>query len=112
MNNFEIYSVFNTSNEIKKMFVFASSLSLVDDMIKNKTVCYHVTQLIKTLDKIVNLLTCKSTFSEQEKNNLVELGKLHYHFGLKKEHFKVNLYKRFITLRFNNFEFLRVLSTC
>jgi hypothetical protein len=90
MNNFEIYySVFESSNEIKKMFVFASNLSLVDDMIKNKTVCYHVTQLIKTLDKIVNLLTCKSTISEHEKNNLVELGKLHYHFGLKKEHFKV-----------------------
>ena len=73
------------------MFLFASNLKLVADMIENKMVHFHANEVIKTLDKIVILLT-KSTISEQDKNKLVELGKQHYHFGLKKEYFKVCLY--------------------
>jgi hypothetical protein len=70
------------------MFVFASSLELADDMMQNKMVRHHANQVIKILDKIVILLT-KSLISEQDKINLFELGKNHYHFGLKKEHFQV-----------------------
>ena len=70
------------------MFVFASSLELVDDMMRNRLVRHHANQVIKILDKIVILLT-KSLISEQDKIKLFELGKDHYHFGLKKEHFQV-----------------------
>ena len=70
------------------MFVFASNLELVEDMMQNIMVRHHTNQVIKTLDKIVILLT-KSSISDQEKLNLFELGKQHYHFGLKKEYFKV-----------------------
>ena len=72
------------------MWVFASNLDLVTDMIQNKNVRHHASQMVKTLDKIVTLLTQKP-ISEQDKQSLVELGKLHYHYGLKKEHFKVYL---------------------
>ena len=70
------------------MFLFASNLELAADMMQNPKVHYHANQVIKTLEKIVILLT-KSLISEQDKEKLVELGKRHYHVGLKKEHFKV-----------------------
>jgi hypothetical protein len=70
------------------MFLFASSLELTDDMMQNKMVRLHANQVLNILDKIVILLT-KSLISEQDKMTLFELGKDHYHFGLKKEHFQV-----------------------
>ncbi len=76
------------------MFVFASSLELVDDMMRNIMVRHHANQVIKILDKIVILLT-KSSISEQDKITLFELGKDHYHFGLKKEHFQVFYYIKY-----------------
>jgi hypothetical protein len=74
------------------MFVFASSLELVEDLMKNIMLRHHANQVIKILDKIVILLT-KSLISEQDKIKLFELGKNHYHFGLKKEHFQVFSFK-------------------
>ena len=70
------------------MWVFARNLETFAEMIENVMVNLHANQLIKTLDKIVVLLT-KSAINEQDKEKLVELGKRHYHVGLKKEHFKV-----------------------
>ncbi len=70
------------------MFLFVSNLELTADMMQNTKVHYHANQVIKTLEKIVILFT-KSLISEQDKEKLVELGKRHYHVGLKKEHFKV-----------------------
>lgn len=72
------------------MWVFASSLELVTDIVQNQNVRHHANQMVKVLDKIIILLTQKP-ISEQEKQSLVELGKLHYHYGLKKEHFIVFL---------------------
>jgi hypothetical protein len=51
----------------------------------------HANQIISTLDKIVILLT-KSIISEKDKKRLVELGKQHYHFGIKKVYFEVIIY--------------------
>ena len=76
--------IFESSNEIKEMFGFLSSL----DNKMSKIQC-HSNKVIDTLDKIVILLTNSALFSEQEKNELVNLGKRHYHFGLKFAHFKV-----------------------
>jgi hypothetical protein len=73
------------------MFIFANSLELVEDMMKNIMLRHHANQVIKILDKIVILLT-KALISEQDKIKLFELGKNHYHFGLKKEHFQVFYY--------------------
>jgi len=70
------------------MFGFANSLELVSDILENTMVSVHASQVIRTLDKIILSLT-KSSISEHDKKKLVELGKLHYHFGLKKEYFKV-----------------------
>ena len=81
--------IFETSNEIKNLFGFASNLESSNEMIKNTRVRYHANQVINTLDKIIILLT-KSTISKQDKDDLIRLGQLHYHFGLKKEYFKVN----------------------
>jgi hypothetical protein len=70
------------------MFLFASSLELVSEMIDNISVRYHASQMIQKLNEIVLLLT-QSFVSEDEKENLFKLGKHHYHYGIKKEYFKV-----------------------
>ena len=80
--------IFETSNEIKNLFGFASNLESNNEMIKNTRVRYHANQVINTLNKIVVLLT-KSFLSEQDKELLIELGERHYHYGLKIEYFKV-----------------------
>ena len=79
---------FETSNEIKNLFGFASNLESSNEMIQNTRVRYHANQVINTLDKIIILLT-KSFLSEQDKELLIELGERHYHYGLKIEYFKV-----------------------
>ena len=57
-------------------------------MIDNINVRYHASQMIEKLNEIVLLLT-QSLICEKEKEKLFELGKHHYHFGIKKEYFKV-----------------------
>jgi hypothetical protein len=70
------------------LFGFANSLDSASDMIENTMIKVHASQVIKTFDKIILSIT-KSSINEQDKKKLFELGKLHYHFGLKKEYFKV-----------------------
>ncbi len=70
------------------MFKFANNLKTVTEMKQNPMVRLHGNQVVETLAKIVILLT-KSSISEKDKDTLVELGKKHYHIGLKIEHFKV-----------------------
>jgi hypothetical protein len=81
--------IFETSKEIKNLFGFASSLDLVNHMMENEQVNEHASQVIKTLDKIIILLTQSSSLSEQDKETLIKLGQQHYHFGLKKQYFTV-----------------------
>jgi hemoglobin-like flavoprotein len=78
--------IFETSKEIKNMFVFANNLETPEEMIENTKVRNHANQVIKTLNKIVILFT-ESLISDHDKMELVELGKRHFHYGLKKEHF-------------------------
>ncbi len=80
--------IFESSNEIKNLFGFASSLDLENRMKENSHVINHANQLINTMNKIIVLLTT-SSISRQDKDDLIRLGKLHYHFGLKKDYFKV-----------------------
>jgi hypothetical protein len=87
--------IFESSKEIKKMFKFASSLETVDEMMSNAQVRFHGDQMINTMDKIVILLT-EMTISKQDKEDLVELGQRHYHFGLKKDYFTVLLFNKII----------------
>ena len=82
--------IFDSSKEIKNLFGFASSLDLVNHMMENEQVNEHASQVIKTLDKIIILLTQSSSLSEHDKETLIKLGQQHYHFGLKKEYFTVN----------------------
>ena len=81
--------IFETSNEIKNLFGFASNLESSNEMIKNTRVRYHANQVINTLNKIIVLLTIFS-ISTEDKDDLIRLGKIHYHYGLKKEYFKVH----------------------
>jgi hypothetical protein len=81
--------IFETSSEIKKLFGFASSLESVNNMMKNTCVHYHASQVIKKLTKIIILLTKSFSLNEDEKDELIDLGERHYHFGLKMEYFLV-----------------------
>jgi len=94
--------IFESSVEIKKKFLFASNLELATQMIENTQVRFHAYQMIRTLDKIVILLT-ELSISKQDKEDLVELGQRHYHFGLKIDHFIVCYY---CVIILNNFYFL------
>ena len=71
------------------MFKFADNLELVADMMENVIIRRHANLVVDSLDKII-LLLANASFNQQEKQNLVELGQRHYHFGLKIEHLKVN----------------------
>ena len=68
------------------MFLFTNDVDC--DMFENTMIRHHAKLVIDYLDKIVILLT-KSSISELDKEKLIDLGKRHFHFGLKKEHFKV-----------------------
>ena len=46
---------------------------------------YHADRMIIELDNIVNSLS-KQNISEENKRNLVNLGKIHYHHGIKYEY--------------------------
>ena len=80
--------IFESSKDIKKMFKFANSLESVDEMMSNAQVRFHGNQMVNTMHKIVILLT-EMSISKQDKEDLVELGQRHYHFGLKKDYFTV-----------------------
>ena len=59
-------------------------MNSANDMIPNTKVCYHANQLTRTINKII-MLTIKvqncEQFKIQEREQLVELGKRHYHHG-------------------------------
>ena len=55
----------------------------------NTMLHHHAGQMIKVLNKIVIILTQLSSFSDNDKKKLVELGQRHFYYGLKVEHFKV-----------------------
>jgi hypothetical protein len=80
--------LFESSKEVKKLFGFANGFDSASDMIENTMIKVHASQVIKTFDKVILSLT-KSSINEHDKKKLVELGKLHFHFGLTKEYFKV-----------------------
>jgi hypothetical protein len=80
--------IFEISTDFKKIWKFTNDFNTISEMTENKEVKEHVFKVFRTLDKIVILLT-KSAVSEQDKKKLFELGKRHYHYGLKKEYFKV-----------------------
>jgi hypothetical protein len=88
MNNLRI---FNTSNELKKLWVSGSDLERLTDMMENTMIHLHANQMITTLDQIITSMTKNASINEQDVNNLIELGKQHYYFGLKKDHFKVKI---------------------
>jgi hypothetical protein len=80
--------IFKASKEIRDLF--ASSLELMTtDMAQNTMLNHHAGQMIKILNKIVIILTQSSSFSDNDKKKLVELGQRHFYYGLKVEHFKV-----------------------
>ncbi len=80
--------IFESSQEIKTMFGFGKSLDNLE--LDSQMIDNHVSQVIKKLDDIIILLTRSLSISDNDKKELSELGQLHYHFGLKIEHFKVN----------------------
>ena len=84
--------IFDSSTEIKDMFVFVGSFDFLADIMKNTMARYHSNKVITIMDKIINLLTkssSSSSLSEKDINQLVKLGERHYHFGIKTNHFKV-----------------------
>jgi hypothetical protein len=80
--------LFNKSAEIKILFNFATRLELIDDMMDNGMIRYHASLVINTLDRIVMMMT-QSSICNKDKKQLIELGKRHYHYGLRVEHFQV-----------------------
>ena len=74
------------------MFKFANNLKTVTEMKQNVMTCNHAKQVIDIFDKIILLLIKSPSINDEDKDKLVKLGQIHYHFGLKMEHFKVNIY--------------------
>ena len=74
---------------MKKIWIFASNLDTEEEMLENSQLKYHAKKVIATIDRIVLSLT--SSISEADQSDLKRLGKSHYHYGIKKEHFKVDI---------------------
>jgi hypothetical protein len=96
------------------MFSITETLNLkAAGMNKNKRIYNHASQVIKILDKIIIILLTNSSVNCEDKIKLVELGKRHYHFGVKKEYFKVNINRHlnsvFILLKYL-LRFLKIVS--
>ena len=82
--------MFKASKEIRDLFASSLELMMTNDMAQNTMLHHHAKQMISQLDKIIVLLTKSSKFSsEQEKEQLIKLGQQHYHYGLKKDFFKI-----------------------
>ena len=86
--------LFETSEEIKQMFSFTTTHTTPTNTTNNNRLIYHANQVIKSFDTIIILLTLSKNNNNNNDNrkkiDLIELGKLHYHAGIKKEYFKVN----------------------
>jgi hypothetical protein len=79
------------------MFKFESDLNSGEEMSENPRVRYHANQVIRTLNKIIIVISRSQFDSDsnsciallQDQERLFEQGERHYHYGLKIEHFTV-----------------------
>lgn len=78
--------IFNLSKDLKVMFNKDDDVDF-DDVDKSILINY-ANQMIEALNKIIIMMT-KYSNKDEYIFELIELGKRHYYFGIKQEHFKI-----------------------
>lgn len=82
--------LFQSDNDIKYLWIFASNLETEEDMRQNSEIIYHAKRMITAIDRLILFLKADPmSVSYPDQINLIQMGKRHYHYGLRKEYFKV-----------------------
>ena len=74
--------------EIKSVWIFAAGLKNEEELRDNSQLKYHAS---KIANKINQIITCINQISQMEsiKQDLIQLGKAHFDYGVEPRYFKV-----------------------
>lgn len=92
--------IFQEHKQIKSKWIFATNLETEAEMISNSQLRYHAKKITDVLGKIVvKAISCPdiAEFSVDE-FELTRLGRNHFHYGVRREHFFVSFKINFIFL--------------
>ncbi|CAF0880104.1 unnamed protein product [Brachionus calyciflorus] len=81
--------IFQEHKEIKSKWIFATNLETEAEMISNSQLRYHAKKIMDVLSKVV-VKAINSTNPEDfsvEEFELARLGRNHFHYGVRREHF-------------------------
>lgn len=84
--------IFQEHKEIKSKWIFATNLETEAEMISNSQLRYHAKKIMDVLSKLVDkVINCPNIaeFSVEE-FELTRLGRNHFHYGVRREHFFVS----------------------
>lgn len=74
--------------EIKYLWIFASNLETEEEMLNNSQLRYHAKKVIEALDKVLVAVVSNSTQGLDQ--DLLRLGRNHFHHGVKSDYFGVS----------------------
>ena len=85
--------IFQNHKEIKNKWIFATKLETEAEMISNSQLRYHAKKILDVFSKIVNkLISTSSNEITNEDYDLNKLGRSHYYYGVRREHFFVCIF--------------------
>lgn len=87
--------IFQEHKEIKSKWIFATNLETEAEMLSNSQVRYHARKIIDVISRIVDKAIHTPNIQELsiDEFNLIKLGRSHFHYGVRREHFVVKLIK-------------------
>lgn len=90
--------IFQEHKEIKGKWIFATNLETEAEMLSNSQVRYHAKKIYDVINKIVEKLSTVTDAKHisVDEFNLVRLGRSHYHYNVRPEHFAVRKHLIFI----------------
>jgi hypothetical protein len=77
------------NHHIKHVWIFASNLTTEEEMLNNSQLKYHTKKFVDVLANIIDKIEGEGTFDERYEF-LENLGRSHFHYGVKEEYFQVN----------------------
>ena len=87
-----VLRIFQEHKEIKGKWIFATNLETEAEMLSNSQVRYHAKKILGVISKIVEKLTSTPDVRQFDLDEfgLVKLGRSHYHYNVRREHFVVS----------------------
>lgn len=100
-----IIRIFQEHKEIKSKWIFATNLETEAEMLSNSQVRYHAKKIYGVISKILEKLMATTDVRQFDIDEfgLVKLGRSHYHYNVRREHFAVRHVFCFIICPFTHF---------